>query len=234
MAEKPGSLRLPPELKAALTTHLADLKKGYEDRGLGGKIGFGERPALLVIDFGKRWLDSSSPLGGDLESAVQHTLLLLDAAREAEVPIIFTTMGFGEDDPLSPWHIKVPVTRSIGALGSELTALDPRLQRRAAEKLIVKKYASAFRGTDLQEMLSSLGVDTLIVTGCSTSHCVTATCRDATSSFRVIVPEEAVGDRCELFQMVYLLDMAVAIGDVLPTSEVLAYLKQVRVHAQVL
>jgi nicotinamidase-related amidase len=209
-----------------LIAHLADLRQGYKDRGLAGEIGFGERPAVLVIDFGKRWLDSKSPLGGDLESAVEHTLVLLDAARAAGVPIIFTTMGFDEDDPLSPWHVKVPVTRSIGDVGSEMTALDPRLKRRPNEKLIVKKYASAFRGTDLQEMLSSLGVDTLIVTGCSTSHCVAATCRDGVSSFRVIVPEEAVGDRCELFHMVYLLDIAVAVADVRPTDEVLTYLKE--------
>ena len=75
--------------------------------------------------------------------------------------------------------------------------LDPRLARRPTEKLIKKRYASTFKGTNFHELLASLCVDTLIVTGVSTSHCVYATCRDAIDSVRVIVPREAVGERCE-------------------------------------
>src|SRR2546426_582288 len=81
-------------------------------------------------------------------------------------------------------------TRSALAANSEPIELAPRLGRRPTEKLIVKKYASCFKGTDLADILASLGVDTLIVTGCSTLHCVYATCVDAASSFHVIVPEE--------------------------------------------
>jgi nicotinamidase-related amidase len=76
-------------------------------------------------------------------------------------------------------------------------------------------------------MLTSLGTDTLVVTGISTSHCVYATCRDATDSFRVIVPREAVGERCELLHEVNLLDIDLDLGDVLPVEEVLAYLEGV-------
>lgn len=70
-------------------------------------------------------------------------------------------------------------------------------------------------------MLASLGIDTLIVTGISTSHCVYATCRDATDSFRVIVPKEAVGERCELLHEVNLLDIDLDLGDVMPVEEVI-------------
>jgi maleamate amidohydrolase len=73
-------------------------------------------------------------------------------------------------------------------------------------------------------MLAALGADTLIVTGISTSHCVYATCRDATDSLRVIVPREAVGERCELFHEVNLLDIDIDLGDVMPVEEVVAYL----------
>jgi nicotinamidase-related amidase len=73
-------------------------------------------------------------------------------------------------------------------------------------------------------MLAGQGIDTLIVTGVSTSHCVYATCRDATDSFRVIVPREAVGERCELFHEVNLLDIELDLGDVLPADEVIRYL----------
>jgi nicotinamidase-related amidase len=73
-------------------------------------------------------------------------------------------------------------------------------------------------------MLAGQGIDTLIVTGVSTSHCVYATCRDATDSFRVIVPREAVGERCEIFHEVNLLDIELDLGDVLPVDEVIGHL----------
>jgi maleamate amidohydrolase len=73
-------------------------------------------------------------------------------------------------------------------------------------------------------MLASLQIDTLIVTGVSTSHCVYATCRDATDSYRVIVPREAVGERCELLHEVNLLDIDLDLGDVMPVDEVIASL----------
>ena len=73
-------------------------------------------------------------------------------------------------------------------------------------------------------MLAAQGVDTLIVTGLSTSYCISATCRDATDSFRVIVPREAVGERCEIFHEVNLLDIELDLGDVLPVDEVIGHL----------
>ena len=75
-------------------------------------------------------------------------------------------------------------------------------------------------------MLTSLRIDTLLVTGISTSHCVYATCRDATDSFRVIVAKEAVGERCELMHEVNLLDIDIDLGDVVPVSEIERYLEQ--------
>jgi maleamate amidohydrolase len=91
-----------------------------------------------------------------------------------------------------------------------------------------KRYASAFKSTNLHEMLAGLGIDTLIVTGVSTSHCVYATCRDATDSFRVIVPREAVGERCELMHEVFLLDIDIDLADVMPLSEVVGYLQGIK------
>ena len=75
-------------------------------------------------------------------------------------------------------------------------------------------------------MLTTLNVDTLIVTGVSTSHCVYATCRDACDSFRVIIPREAVGERCQIMHWVNLLDLDIDVGDVVPVEEVLAYLNK--------
>jgi nicotinamidase-related amidase len=77
-------------------------------------------------------------------------------------------------------------------------------------------------------MLTALGADTLVVCGISTSHCVYATCRDATDSFRVIVPRQAVGERCELMHHVFLLDIDVDLGDVADADQVVEYLGQTR------
>ena len=104
--------------------------------------------------------------------------------------------------------------------------LDPRLDRRPGEKLILKRYASCFKGANFQQMLAALGVDTLIVTGLSTSHCIYATCRDASESFRVIVPREAVGERCEMLHLVNLFDIDVDLGDVMPVEDVIECLHQ--------
>jgi maleamate amidohydrolase len=92
--------------------------------------------------------------------------------------------------------------------------------------ILRKRYASAFKGTNFHEMLAGLGIDTLIVSGISTSHCIYATCRDATDSFRVIVPREAVGERCELMHEVNLLDIDIDLGDVMPVAEVVERLTQ--------
>ena len=105
-----------------------------------------------------------------------------------------------------------------------LFQLDPRLERRSTERLIAKRYASSFKGTNLHENLTALGVDTLIVAGVSTSHCIYATCRDATDSFRVNVPREALGERCEIMHEVNLLDIDIDLADVTPLDEVLSYL----------
>lgn len=95
------------------------------------------------------------------------------------------------------------------------------------EKDIYKRSASCFKGTDLHDNLSSLGIDTLIVTGVQTSHCVYATCRYAVDSYRVIVPQDAVGDRCELMHEVNLFDIELELADVLPRSQVIEYLEEV-------
>ena len=109
--------------------------------------------------------------------------------------------------------------------GQLLLEIDPRLERRENERIVRKKYASSFKATNLLATLATLGVDTLIVTGVSTSHCVYATCRDAAHTFNVIVPREAVGERCEIMHEVNLLDIDIDLGDVMPLEEVIAYLE---------
>ena len=136
----------------------------------------------------------------------------------ARPALFFTSYAHDPDEPPRPRPEKL--TMQIPEDAGDLFDLDPSLGRRPGEKLICKRYASAFKGTNFHEMLASLGIDTLIVTGVSTGHCVYATCRDATDSYRVIVPREAVGERCELMHEVNLLDIDLDLGDVTPLQDV--------------
>jgi nicotinamidase-related amidase len=217
-------LRLPDELRGPLLAHLADLRQKYVARKWAGRVGFGQRPALIVIDLAKFWTAPNERIGANLESVIESCCQMLSAARAAKIPVFFTTYAFDPADPPSPQNKKLHMDFKPGL--EHLFELDPRLERRPTEKIVRKRYASAFKGTNLHEMLTSLSVDTLIVTGVSTSHCVYATCRDATDSFRVIVPRECVGERCELFHHVSLLDIDIDLADVMPLAEVLACVGQ--------
>ena len=217
-------LRLPDELRAPLKSHLTALRERYIERGWAGRVGFGKRPALIVIDLALWWTDSRNHRqGSNVDSVVEAACSLLNAARAARIPIFFTTWHYDPAMPPSPHDMKVRMDLKPG--DANLFELDPRLERQPNERIIAKSYASCFKGTNLHESLTGIGTDTLIVAGVSTSHCVYATCRDATDSFRVIVPAEAVGERCEIMHEVNLLDIELDLADVVPISSVLAYLE---------
>jgi maleamate amidohydrolase len=220
-------LRLPDELRAPLKAHLTDLKERYLSRGWGGRVGCGKRPALIVIDLAIWWTDAANQCtGSDVESVVDAACQLLEAARAARIPVFFTTWDHDLSFPPSPHDRKQVFVRKPG--DEKMFQLDPRLGRRPNERLVFKRYASSFKGTNLHDNLTTLGVDTLIVAGVSTSHCIYATCRDATDTFRVIVPREAVGERCEIMHEVNLLDIDIDLGDVMPLSEVVGYLGKLK------
>lgn len=214
-----ADLRLPDDLRAPLRRHLDDLRRRYRSLDWALDTGFGERPAVIVIDLTPWWTDPANfPMGSDVDTVVAATRQVLDAARRARLPIFFTTLDWDPADPPSPHDRKLGMR--ITPEDARFLEIDPRLDRQPHEKVLPKKYASAFKATPLHEMLTGLRVDTLIVTGVSTSHCVYATCRDATDSYRVIVPREAVGERCEIMHEVNLLDIEIDLADVLPAAAV--------------
>ncbi|MBI3246719.1 MAG: isochorismatase family protein [Deltaproteobacteria bacterium] len=199
----------------------------YARAQFGHRLGYGKRPAIVVIDFQLGFTaPERSPLAGNLDAEVAATNRLLAAARKKNVPIVFTVVGYDphRQDDAGLWPEKVPSLRLL-TLGSELVELDPRLDRKPEDLVIVKKYASGFFGTYLGSTLTMKGVDTLIVTGCTTSGCVRATVMDALNhGFRPIVPLEAIGDRAQEPHDANIFDIGAKYGDVVPVSEVLDYL----------
>ena len=196
--------------------------------GFGSSSGAGKRPCILVVDFIKGFTDPGCQLGSDYTKELANTKLLLDSARKQQIPVLFTTVMY-EPHFRDAGHFiqKVPALRVLTE-GSEWTKLDPRLERREdAEPLIVKKFASAFFGTHLHSILTSEGVDTVIVTGCTTSGCVRATAVDALQhGYRVLVPEQCVGDRSQSAHRANLYEMQTKYADVVSVERVLDYLNE--------
>ena len=194
--------------------------------GFGGRGGFGRRPALVVIDMTLGFTDPESPLACDLEGPVSEIQKLLEAARQVEMPVVFTTVAYRESDKLTAAAFidKVPALLILEA-GTRWAEIDPRIAPRETEPVLNKLFASGFFGTGLSSLLTTAGVDTLIITGASTSGCVRATAVDALQyGFRPVVPREAVGDRNPDAHEANLYDVDAKYGDVVRVEEVLDYL----------
>ena len=198
----------------------------YVKKGFAARVGFGEKPALLVIDMIRAFTDTRSPLGAKLEPQIEAIGRLLAVAREKDIPIIFSTVAYDPDlQEAGLWLRKIPSVKIL-VEGSEWVEVDERLGRRPREMLLVKKYASCFFGTDLATRLVSRKVDTLLVTGCTTSGCVRASAVDACSlGLHTIVVEEAVGDRAELPHIANLFDIDAKYGDVVGIGSAVDYLE---------
>ena len=196
--------------------------------GFGERGGFGRRPALIVVDMTLGFTDPESPLASDLDGPVEAIQKLLEAARQAEIPIVFTTVAYRESDKLTAAAFidKVPALLKLEA-GSRWAEIDPRISPREKEPVLNKLFASAFFGTGLSSLLTTAGVDTLIVTGATTSGCVRATVVDALQyGFRPVVPREVVGDRNPDAHETNLYDVEAKYGDVVYLEEVLKYLEE--------
>lgn len=198
----------------------------YKNRGFVGRVGFGSRPALLIIDFIRAFTDLSSPLASNLDAEVAATGRLLEAARSMGLPIAFTTVEYDEGFRDAGVFIKKVPSLSVLRKGTPLVEIDERLKPLPGEHILVKKYASAFFGTSLASTLTAAGVDTVIIAGCTTSGCVRASAVDSCQhGFRTIVVREAVGDRAPQPHEANLFDIDAKYGDVVSLEEALAYLK---------
>jgi nicotinamidase-related amidase len=197
----------------------------YARIGFAGRVGFGRHPAVVVIDCIHACANPAlSPIGIAMEAELRSIRRLLDRMRVKRFPVAHTKVVV-QDDALrdAGWFVaKVPAMATMRP-GSKLIEFLPEVAPLPGEVVLEKRFPSAFYGTVLQSYLTRCGVDTVIVTGNSTSGCVRATVIDAVSGgFRVIVPRQCVADRVPLSHVVNLFDMDAKYGDVMELDAVLA------------
>lgn len=204
----------------------------YERQGFGHKSGFGDRPALVIVDFVDAFCDPEQYGGGNIRAAVARTQVLLAGAREHGLPIVFTRIVYAADAAdAGAFCLKVPGLERFTEdhpAGQVVAKLAPR----EGEYVIRKKQPSAFFGTDCHAWLIGKRVDTVIVAGATTSGCVRATVVDAMSyNFRTIVASDCVGDRALEPHAANLFDMEQKYADLLTADEIVATLRQAPVSS---
>jgi len=200
----------------------------YARARLGESVTLGSRPAVLVVDFSCGFTDPGSTLGSDLTAEVAATRRLLDAARAKGLPVVFTTIGYDpslKDGGL--WLQKVPALGEL-RVGGRWVEIDPRLEPREDEPVVLKKGASAFFGTNLASILITQRVDSVVLCGATTSGCIRATAIDLLQlGWPTLVPRECVGDRAQAPHDANLFDIQAKYADVVPLGDALDYVESV-------
>jgi len=210
---------------AAPVDWAAEIDRIRELRSASPRLGPGTRPALVVVDFQRAFMENDDPEAAD---ALTATAELLDAARSSGVPIFYSAMTIDSLDEVNvTW--KALQDLSVFLRGSKPSEIDPRVAMRWGDILVEKRHASSFFGTRLADDLTRLGVDTLIVTGTSTSGCVRATAVDGCAlSYRVMVVEECCYDQRVVSRETALWDLADRYADVVVLKEMLDYFSSLR------
>ncbi len=194
----------------------------FKERGFGQTIGFGEKPAVLVLDMLNAFTNENLPLGTDQSAQIKVINKVLKVARQKTIPIFFITIYYDEHDlaDAGVWFRKMKGLETLKR-GTYEVEIDSRIERLKNEPVIRKKFASAFFGTDLLTRLINLRIDTAILMGCTTSGCVRATAVDAVQyGFRPIVVVDAVTDRSKDAHKQALFDMQTKYADVLCSNDI--------------
>lgn len=195
------------------------------ENGFAQHLEFGRRPALVLVDFVRAYFEPGAQLYMGQDDCLHSAARILAAARKAGILVVHTEVSFAEGGTDGGHFFK-----KVGALKhfvgrSHLGEIMPEVQPLPSEVVITKQYASAFFGTSLSSTLSSHAIDTLIITGVSTSGCIRATVVDTIQhGFIPVVPREAVGDRNDAPHQANLFDIEQKYGEVVSESEVISYL----------
>lgn len=205
-----------------------DLQASYRNV-FENRLGFGHRPALVLVDFVRAYFDKACELYAGAESALASAIRIRDAARKAHVPVVYTNVVYHKNALNGGRFFQKAKPLRAFLEGSPFGHWAPGLEVNADELVISKQYPSAFFGTSLASTLTTQGIDTVILAGMSTSGCVRATCVDACSyGFIPIVVRDACGDRHPAPHEANLFDMNAKYADVVGEQDVLGYFHHLR------
>ena len=183
--------------------------------------GIGDLPALIVVDVVKGFTDPTCPLGSEADEVVAANVALMDAFHKADLPVVLTTVVYRSDNEATVFRARVPALNLLTP-DSDWVRFDPRLPIAATDLQLEKRHASSFHGTDLDNWLKARNVDSVVVTGLTTSGCVRATAVDGLqNNYKVLVPREACGDRDAEAHEANLYDMNAKYADVVSLETVL-------------
>ena len=183
--------------------------------------GIGSSPALVVVDMCRGFIDPSSPLGFECEEVIKANIKLVQKFRAQKLPVIFTTTIYRDISEASVFRSKIPALNFLEPESDAVSFID-ELAPSLDEMIIEKKFASAFFDTNLAAYLQNLNIDSVIISGVTTSGCVRATALDAMqNNFLTIVAEDCVGDRDQDAHHANLFDLKAKYADVLPLNNIL-------------
>ena len=194
-------------------------------------LGLGRKPALLVVDMINGFTDPSSPLGCSCADVVVANATLLRQFRVCGLPVYYTTVVYHHERQARIFRQRLPALNVLTP-DSHWVQVDERLAMQVGDELIEKQWASAFHQTDLAQRLRQRGVDSLVVTGLTTSGCVRATAVDGLQyDYPVVIPREAVGDRNVEAHRANMHDLQSKYADVMSVAELVDTLAEQHRHA---
>lgn len=203
---------------------MEDQEAVYRDAGFGQPVERGSCPAVIVVDFTYGFSDTRYPTAADMTVQIDRTRHVVEAAHARGIPVIFTSIAYhpAEISTLR-WLQKATGMRAL-LHGSRLVEIDARTGRAEQDLILFKTGASAFFGTHLASLLTSQGIDTVVVCGATTSGCVRATVVDAVQNgFTVLTPRDCVADRASAPHEASLYDIQQKYGDLTTADEVVDY-----------
>ena len=204
------------------------MSDAYSARSFGElSVGFGQRPAVVVVDFQRSYTDPQYALGGSelVETAVNHTLRLLVAARKKKLPVMCCAMAYDSARDMPRWKITAMYNGEFFH-GHPAIEIDPRIYDASYDFKIVKSAPSIFFSTRAHAFLTKHAVDTTIICGCNTSGCVRASVVDSFShGWHTIVARQCVGDVERGPQEANLIDIERRYADIIDVDDCIAFIE---------
>ncbi len=217
------------EAERQLELAMRTIDEYYKERGIfQDRFGFGAQPAIIVVDFACGWTDQAYAAGSRrLDQPVEQTSRLISIARPLQIPIVYTTGPWRPETGDQPFKSAADRSETFRPWDQRAVQIDERLAPQPEDYVIEKESASAFSGTHLAGYLVDRRVDTVLITGCSTSACIRATATDAKSlRLRPIIVRQCVGDRAAAAHIFTLFDIQARFADARSLDEVLTYLQE--------